>query len=152
MDTLIKSASAINSIITFFIILLVKEFTPNVGEQYAPIISGTIIAIVIKLVGNRKVKNLEQDTNAKMADTQKTGDDHIEILSRLITSLPDGNKAKDTATEELDKAIKAKGALFEHKQNEFKESVETLARTKKYIEGSDDKIAEAMRSISEQVK
>ncbi|MBC4902742.1 hypothetical protein H8L26_26595, partial [Klebsiella pneumoniae] len=88
----------------------------------------------------------------KMADTQKTGDDHIEILSRLITSLPDGNKAKDTATEELDKAIKAKGALFEHKQNEFKESVETLARTKKYIEGSDDKIAEAMRSISEQVK
>ncbi|EPU4481880.1 MULTISPECIES: hypothetical protein [Klebsiella pneumoniae complex] len=152
MDILIKSASAINSIITFFIILLVKEFTPNVGEQYAPIISGTIIAIVIKLVGNRKVKNLEQDTNAKMADTQKTGDDHIEILSRLITSLPDGNKAKDTATEELDKAIKAKGALFEHKQNEFKESVETLARTKKYIEGSDDKIAEAMRSISEQVK
>ena len=70
MDILIKSASAINSIITFFIILLVKEFTPNVGEQYAPIISGTIIAIVIKLVGNRKVKNLEQDTNAKMADTQ----------------------------------------------------------------------------------
>ena len=58
MDILIKSASAINSIITFFIILLVKEFTPNVGEQYAPIISGTIIAIVIKLVGNRKVKNL----------------------------------------------------------------------------------------------
>ena len=152
MDTLIKSASAINSIITFFIILLVKEFTPNVGEQYATIISGTIIAIVIKLVVNRKVKNLDQYTNAKMADTQKTGDDHIEILSRLITSLPDGNKAKDTATEELDKAIKAKGALFEHKQNEFKESVETLARTKKYIEGSDDKIAEAMRSISEQVK
>ena len=152
MDTLIKSASAINSIITFFIILLVKEFTPNIGEQYAPIISGAIIAIVIKLVGNRKVKNLEQDTNTKMADTQKTGDDHIETLSKLITSLPDGNKAKDTATEELDKLIKAKGELFEHKQKEFKESAETLARTKKYVEDSDDKFTEAMRSISEQVK
>ena len=152
MDTLNKSASSINSIITFFIILLVKEFTPNIGEQYAPIISGAIIAIVIKLVGKRKVKNLEQDTNTKMADTQKTGDDHIETLSKLITSLPDGNKAKDTATEELDKLIKAKGELFEHKQKEFKESAETLARTKKYVEDSDDKFTEAMRSISEQVK
>ena len=87
-----------------------------------------------------------------MADTQKTGDDHIETLSKLITSLPDGNTAKDTATEELDKLIKAKGELFEHKQKEFKESAETLARTKKYVEDSDDKFTEAMRSISEQVK
>jgi len=148
MELLIKSSSAINSLITFLLIIAFQKFFPSAEESLAPVISGFLLGLLIYFLGRSKVKKLTEEVREKIDEAQKTGDDNTNTLLAVIGALPEGNQARDAAIDELTKTIRSKGEFFAHKKNDAIQSMEELNMVKKYVSDSEDRITASIANLN----